>query len=242
MPGHADSSRFRELINFHYIRTMAANLKEVRFLLVVTLQFRNGKFELPQKELLMLNSFRNMFPNCGKCVNVIINRIEDVGINTGPASACFRDTVMHSTIPGLGAYYSEITNNKIHVIERPSYRKGSNGEDKHEAPYNAINKRMQDICNNNSEFLKISEFNYDSPDIFKAGDNTKNAEFYHILLKIIDRITEGVSAASNLFTSTFFVLLRSIVTEGKCKPCENELINIFDIFLGKYSVDTPQKR
>jgi hypothetical protein len=27
MPGHADSSRFRELINFHYIRTMASNLK-----------------------------------------------------------------------------------------------------------------------------------------------------------------------------------------------------------------------
>ena len=75
MPGHADSSRFRELINFHYIRTMAANLKEVRFLLVVTLQFKNGKFELPQKELLMLNSFRNMFPNCSKCMNVIINHI-----------------------------------------------------------------------------------------------------------------------------------------------------------------------
>ena len=54
MPGHADSSRFRQLINFHYIRTMASNLKKVRFLIVVTLQYKNGGFLLVEKQIQML--------------------------------------------------------------------------------------------------------------------------------------------------------------------------------------------
>jgi hypothetical protein len=46
MPGHADNSPFRELINFHYIKTMASNLKEVRFLLVVTMSLQGGVYKL----------------------------------------------------------------------------------------------------------------------------------------------------------------------------------------------------
>lgn len=81
MPGHADNSRFRELINFHYIRTMASNLKEVRFLLVVTLQYKNEKFLLPDHELNMLESFRMTFPNCSNYVTIVINRIDDLQHN-----------------------------------------------------------------------------------------------------------------------------------------------------------------
>ena len=75
MPGHADSSRFRELINFHYIRTMASNLKYVRFLIVVTMQIRNEKAELPTTEIDMLESFRIMFPGCSQYIKIIINRV-----------------------------------------------------------------------------------------------------------------------------------------------------------------------
>lgn len=35
MPGNADNSRFREMINFHYIKTMALNLKKVIFFIVI---------------------------------------------------------------------------------------------------------------------------------------------------------------------------------------------------------------
>ena len=54
MPGYADSSRFKELINFHYIQTMIQNLKEVRFLIVVNLKYSNGAFILKDQDLKMM--------------------------------------------------------------------------------------------------------------------------------------------------------------------------------------------
>lgn len=72
-----------------------------------------------------------MFPNCSNCVNIIINRVQEAAANTGLAAACFRDTVIQSTIPGLSKFYGSITNKNIFVIERPPYKKGPNGEDKH---------------------------------------------------------------------------------------------------------------
>lgn len=72
-----------------------------------------------------------MFPNCSNCVNIIINRVQEVPVNSGPATACFRDTVIRSNIDGLSKYYGSITNKNIFVVERPPYKKGPNGEEKH---------------------------------------------------------------------------------------------------------------
>lgn len=54
---------------------MSSNLKEVRFLIVVTLKYVNEKFGLDEQELNMLNSFRQTFPNCSKYVTIVINKI-----------------------------------------------------------------------------------------------------------------------------------------------------------------------
>lgn len=76
MPGYADSSRFRELINFHYIRTMTKNLKEVRFLMVITVGMEDGKFTIDSHELKMMENFMEMFPECSQNLSLIINKID----------------------------------------------------------------------------------------------------------------------------------------------------------------------
>ena len=165
---------------------MAANLKELRLLIVVTLQNKSGKFEMPEKELQMLNSFRIMFPNCSGCVNIVINRIQNVNVNAAPACACFRETVMQAGSE-ISSFYQDITNNRIHVIERPPYQLGRHGEKEHEATYNAINRRMQEICNSEAQFMRLSENNIYSPNIFRE-DNVQNADFYRKLMSINTRI------------------------------------------------------
>lgn len=70
---------------------------------------------MPEKELEMLDSFRIMFPNCSDCVNIVINRIQNVTVNAAPASACFRETVMQAG-KEISNFYSNITNSRIHVI------------------------------------------------------------------------------------------------------------------------------
>lgn len=84
MPGHADSSRFRQMINYHYIRTMANNLKHVRFLLVIVMPYKNGKYHLTEHDVKMMDSFREMFPNLNKhqnLIHIIVNRAEKIGDN-----------------------------------------------------------------------------------------------------------------------------------------------------------------
>jgi GTP-binding protein EngB required for normal cell division len=76
MPGHADTSLIREMVNFHYIKTMASNLKRVTFLIVINLDFIGGKFYLPDSELKMLKSFMESFPNCKENFKIIINRLQ----------------------------------------------------------------------------------------------------------------------------------------------------------------------
>jgi hypothetical protein len=144
----------------------------VRFLIVVTLQSRNGRFEMPEKELEMLDSFRIMFPNCSDCVNIVVNRIQNVAVNAAPACACFRETVMRAGSE-ISSFYSSITNSRIHVIERPPYVVGRHGEKEYEAPYNAINRRMQEICNSEAQFMRLSEYSYYSPQIFRE-DTARN--------------------------------------------------------------------
>lgn len=148
MPGYADSSRFRELINFHYIRTMASNLKEVRFLLVVTLQYKNDKFVLPSHEFDMLESFRKTFPTCSDYVTIIINRIEDLQHNEYNARKGFRDSIATCQNADLKKFYHTITDNRICVIERPEYRKSVNGESKYEEPYINMNLKTREIMQN----------------------------------------------------------------------------------------------
>jgi hypothetical protein len=128
MPGHADSSRFRELINFHYIRTMASNLKYVRFLLVVTLTMKEDKFVLADCEVQMLDSFRIMFPNCGKYVTIIINRLEDFHQFERQARVGFRTSISQCPNSDVRRYYMSLTDKDIYVIERPPYRLGTNNE------------------------------------------------------------------------------------------------------------------
>lgn len=82
MPGHADSSRFREMINYHYICTMANNLKQVRFLLVIVMPYKNGRYHLTEQDIKMLDSFREMFPKLNpqdNMLDIIINRAEKIG-------------------------------------------------------------------------------------------------------------------------------------------------------------------
>jgi hypothetical protein len=82
MPGHADSSRFREMINYHYICTMANNLKQVRFLLVIVMPYKNGRYHLTEHDIKMLDSFREMFPKLNQqdnVLDVIVNRAERIG-------------------------------------------------------------------------------------------------------------------------------------------------------------------
>jgi len=82
MPGHADSSRFREMINYHYICTMANNLKQVRFLLVIVMPYKNGRYHLTENDIKMLDSFREMFPKLNpqdNVLDVIVNRAERIG-------------------------------------------------------------------------------------------------------------------------------------------------------------------
>lgn len=76
MPGHADTSLLREMVNFHYIKTMASNLKRVTFLIVINLDFIGGNFYLPDSELKMLKSFMESFPNCKNNFKIIINRLQ----------------------------------------------------------------------------------------------------------------------------------------------------------------------
>jgi len=61
-------------------------------------------------------------------------------------------------------------------------------------------------------------------------------------MHINQKIDAGVAAAGDLFKETLSIVIRSILREGKVSPCKDELINIFDIFLAKHSIDTPQKR
>lgn len=129
------------------------------------------------------------------------------------------------------------------MIERPPYRLGENGEDVHEMPCEAINRKMIAICNNKqAEFLKLGEHDYYSLNIFKEGDNRNNKEFYDKLVNFSKCISDGVTAASKLFKETLLTLFKSIVEMGSCKPCEDKLINIFDMFLAKYSIESPQKK
>ena len=79
MPGYADNSRLRELINFHYIETMLKNLEEVRFLIVVNMFPSNGSFKLNPYDLKMMENFSEMFPECRDHVSLIINRLESKG-------------------------------------------------------------------------------------------------------------------------------------------------------------------
>lgn len=51
---------------------------------------------------------------------------------------------------------------------------GRHGEKEYEAPYNAINRRMQEICNSEAQFMRLSEYSYYSPNIFRE-DNAKNS-------------------------------------------------------------------
>lgn len=115
MPGHADSSRFRELINFHYIRTMSANLKEVRFLLVITLQLREGKYTLLENEIHMMESFRTMFPTCSKYVTIIVNRIEEARKNEKKVKKDLRDCLADSPY-SLKKYFMDLTDSRIYVL------------------------------------------------------------------------------------------------------------------------------
>ena len=79
MPGYADNSRLRELINFHYIETMLKNLEEVRFLIVVNMFPSNGRFKLKPYALKMMENFSEMFTECRDYVSLFINRLASKG-------------------------------------------------------------------------------------------------------------------------------------------------------------------
>lgn len=98
---------------------MASNLKEVRFLIVVTLRYINEKFTLAEQELDMLDSFRTSFPNCSNYVTIVINKIEDLKHNEMSARRGFRDSLATCTNAELKRFYHSITDNRICVLERP---------------------------------------------------------------------------------------------------------------------------
>lgn len=60
MPGHSDSSQLKELINFHYIKTMVDFLKGAYFLMVLVVipdPENKGEFILEDREIKMMASF-----------------------------------------------------------------------------------------------------------------------------------------------------------------------------------------
>lgn len=77
MPGHADNSKFRELINFHYIKTMAERLNEVSFIMVIQLSKEGKKYVLEEGEIKMMESFISIFSDCKENITIIINRVEN---------------------------------------------------------------------------------------------------------------------------------------------------------------------
>lgn len=240
MPGHADNSRFRELINFHYIRTMASNLEEVRFLLVVTLKYKNDKFVLEETELDMLESFRNTFPNCSSYVTIVINRIEDLKYNEKGARKGFRDSIATCQNANIKMFYHGITDNRISVIEKPEYRQSANGESKYEEPYIGMNLKTKEIMmNQQAEFIKLKDIDYKTLNIFKMGDNAKNNAFLSKMEEYMQGIVERMRHAAKVFKDIIAELTKSVVVE---KSCEFELISVIDLFLANHSIETPDKK
>ena len=76
MPGNADNSRFRQLINFLYIKEMASKFKKVHFLIVLKMNDNGDHFTMLDREYKMLDSFTNMFPSCSEAVSIIINQYD----------------------------------------------------------------------------------------------------------------------------------------------------------------------
>ena len=78
LPGNADNKIIRELVNFHYIETMAGNLEEATFWIVLKVKINpeEGKVELDLKERTMLKTFAKMFPDIKPIyhVRIIINQ------------------------------------------------------------------------------------------------------------------------------------------------------------------------
>lgn len=79
MPGNADNSRIRQLINFQYIKEMASKFKKVHFLIVLKMNDNGDHFTMLDREYKMLDSFANMFPNCSEAVSIIINQYDSEG-------------------------------------------------------------------------------------------------------------------------------------------------------------------
>lgn len=139
MPGYADTSRLRELINFHYISTMTSNLQQVRFMLVVSIQIRNKKFQMDPHELQMMQAFMQMFPNCGDCVSLVVNKLEDKE-NNAKIESQIKKYLMETfnnrdflkkyvkKPDEMKKYFQKAYTGNIVVIRRPIYKEGPKHE------------------------------------------------------------------------------------------------------------------
>ena len=115
MPGHADNSLLREMVNFHYIKTMASNLKKVTFLIVINLNLIGGKFSIEDQELKMMQSFMESFPSCKDNYKIIINRLQNNNRNEGEVKKFLRDTFTSLESEAMRRFFS-IMDKKIYVI------------------------------------------------------------------------------------------------------------------------------
>ena len=127
MPGNADSSQFRELINFHYIKKMAFNIKKVVFMIVINIEDEEN-IELDKKDIQMIETFIQTFPNCSGNVHLIVNRMAS-SVKEDNFKKAFRKLLgPESNNLSIKKYFKSISDERIHLIKRPKYLNGQQGK------------------------------------------------------------------------------------------------------------------
>lgn len=105
---------------------MANNLSHVRFLLVIVMPYKNGRYHLTEQDIKMMDSFREMFPNLNKYQNVIqviVNRAEKIGDKYAEqVKKNFFENLKNlksKDSRDMQNFYQVLTLNNVTVIEAP---------------------------------------------------------------------------------------------------------------------------
>lgn len=93
--------------------------------------------------------------------------------------------------------------------------------------------------NQQAEFVKLTDIEKKTLDIFKMGDNHRNKEFLDKMESYIHGSVEKFEEASRVFKEIIAELTKSVVEE---KSCEHKLIGRIDLFLSQHNIDSPDKK
>jgi hypothetical protein len=221
MPGYADNSRFRELINFHYIQTVTRCLEEVRFVIVINMTPREGgKFEIDHHDLKMMESFCEMFPETNGIappISLIVNKLDhpdskDLANNVRSSLfACLNDKEIEKHINNVAKvrkYFTSFSSANFHIILKPKYPEGGkNGKTTWNESGKLVRDQMIKICNqSDAKFIPAKNIKA-KLNIFKEGDASGNARLEKTVLHILKNIKEGVTSGFSFFHKTIARLL-----------------------------------